>query len=345
MIAADHEFPPFEPHPLLLTGHLQTLATQIERRSLRRTEVGYRERLFRVAPDSQVQTFARLQPDPRRAPLVIVLHGLAGDSGTSYVLGIAEKAFTAGFSAVRMNLRNCNDTEHLTPTIYHAGMTGDIAAVASELAAQDGVPRIYLAGGSLGGAMILRLLGELGPEAPAWLRGAAVISPPLDLGATQRWVDHEPSARLYRNFFLDRMKERMRVKIARYPGLCDARGLDRIRTIREFDERYTSVLGGYGDAARYYAETSALPVMSRVARPTLVVHAQDDPIIPIEPFRAPELARSAALRVMITKHGGHCAFLARKPVQGPGWRDIGRFWAENRVVEFLCRIDARERAT
>src|SRR5690606_25465969 len=119
--------------------------------------------------------------EDRRRPVVLLVHGLTGSADSGYMRGTADKAHEAGFSAVRLNVRNCGGTEHLTPTLHHAAMTTDVRAVIEELAWRDGVSALFVCGFSLGGNLVVRTLAEYGDRPPAALRGAAAVSPPLDL--------------------------------------------------------------------------------------------------------------------------------------------------------------------
>jgi predicted alpha/beta-fold hydrolase len=339
----DLDFPPFQPHPWLEGPHAQTLATQLPRRALVRRSGASEARLFRVDATSEVLAWCRWQPDRGRAPLVLLLHGLAGSAEADHMLGLAEKCFLTGFSTVRLNMRGCGDTEHLARSIYHAGMTEDIEHVARALHEQDGVERVYLAGCSLGGGMALRWLGELGAAAPAWLRGAAVVSPAVDLAASQHCLDEEPGCRVYREFFLRGLKEQLRARAKMHPGFVDVSGIGRIKTLRDFDRVYTGPLSRYETVERYYTEASALPLLGDVRRPALIVTAQDDPFIPYASFRAQQVQQNAWIRLVAPQQGGHVAFIGGRPSEHRSWCDLDRHWAENRVAQFLDHLEQGSR--
>ncbi|HEX5706134.1 MAG TPA: hypothetical protein VFX96_02485, partial [Pyrinomonadaceae bacterium] len=113
-----------------------------------------------------------------------------------------------------------------------------------------------------------------------------------------------------------------------YPDLYDARDVRRVRTIRDFDDLYTARHGGFRDAADYYERCSALRFIHRIRVPTLIVHAQDDPFIPFDSFRHPDIEANPNVLLLAPEHGGHVAFLADA-------RGEERYWAEGRVVEFF----------
>ncbi len=325
---------PFEPHPFLRGGHAQTLAaaTNPARAKVSKQERPlYEPRLVEVEPGSRVKVECRWQPARREAPTLVLMHGLEGSADSPYVRSTARKAFQSGFNVACLNMRNCGDTEHLSATLYHNGLTGDIDRVVEELTAGEGLSRVFLGGFSMSGNMVLRLAGEYGDEAPRTLAGVCAVSPSIDLAGCAARIEH-PSNLLYETSFVRSMRKRMRRKGRLWPDIYDTRGLWRLRTVRQFDERFTAPHGGFHDASDYYARTSALPVIPRIRVPTLVLHALDDPFIPSEPFRAPEVAANPSVLLVLTERGGHVGFYAGAAPPGED-----RFWAENRVVEF-CRM-------
>jgi predicted alpha/beta-fold hydrolase len=130
------------------------------------------------------------------------------------------------------------------------------------------------------------------------------------------------------------LRRRIRRKAATHPELYDARDIRRVRTIRQFDERYTAPHGGYRDADDYYARASSLPVIRDIRVPSLVLHADDDPIIPSASFRDPSIADNPNVLLVVTPGGGHVGFFAGAPRAGEDRR-----WAENRVVEFFRLLE------
>jgi|ERR1041384_537487 predicted alpha/beta-fold hydrolase len=322
---------PFRPHPLFANGHAQTLAAFAwpRRRSLS-TARQDEARTFEVEPGVRVLVHCRWQRERRAQPALLVVHGLEGSSESKHVLGTAEKAYRAGFNALRLNLRTCGDTQHLTPTLYHSGMTHDLLAVIRELIARDGLTEIFLGGYSLGGNMSLKLAGDEGAGLPREVRAVFAVSPPIDLAACAeaiRWRSNW----LYQYDFMRRLRRRLRIANKLYPDRYDLRDLHKVRTIREFDARFTAPVGGFRDVDDYYARASALPRIPDISRPALIIHAQDDPFIPFASFRDPRLTTNPFVVLLTPQYGGHVGFVAAKSTQED------RFWAENRVVEF-CRM-------
>ena len=153
---------PFVPPRLLSPGDLQTLGAYFWRGRFGAMDVsGDEARLFDIEPGTQVLGRCRWQPHRKEHPTVVMWHGIEGSSNSPYMLITAEKAFRAGFNVVRMNVRNCGETDDLTPTLYHAGLTDDARIVIDELINKDGLARIIVVGFSLGGNQVLKLGGEL----------------------------------------------------------------------------------------------------------------------------------------------------------------------------------------
>lgn len=327
---------PFRAHKLLRGGHAQTLAAafRVTRLKLLREERGlYESRLVEVDADARVLLKCRWQQDRRGAPTLLLLHGLEGSSESLYVVGTSQKAYRAGFNVVRMNMRTCGGTEHLATTLYNSGMTGDINRVLSEeLAGRERLPRIYVAGFSMSGNMVLKLAGDYGSNFPAALAGVVAVSPSVDIAACARAVERRANV-LYRLSFMRSLRRRVRAKARLHPGLYDTRDLRRVRNVRQFDERYTAPHGGYRDARDYYERASSLRVIPRIEVPTLILHAADDPIIPADPFLDPSTAANPSVLLVFTRGGGHVGFISGAS------GDEDRRWAENRAVEFCRMLD------
>ena len=319
----------FEPHPLLRNPHAQTLASSFwPRRFPRLPRSTPRE--FEVEPGTRIRGECHWQSEPREHPTLVLVHGLEGSSESGYMLGLAERAFTAGWNAVRLNQRNCGGTESLTPTLYNSGLSGDFRAVLDEFIKRDSLPEIFFAGYSMGGNLVLKMAGELAGVAPPQLRGVAAVCPALELAQCVDAVDL-PSNFVYQWHFVNGLKNRMRRKVHLFPGKFDLGPMARVRTLREFDDVITATYCGFRDASDYYARCSALRVVGEIRVPTLVVTAQDDPFVPFASFSDPAVAGNSQIRLLAPEHGGHCAFISRHGGDN-------RFWAEARVMEFFSEL-------
>ena len=315
----------FEPHPLLRNRHAQTLAAAFwPRRFPRLPQSTPRE--FQTEPGTKILGECHWQPGPRERPTLVLVHGLEGSSQSGYMLGLAERALSNGWNAVRLNQRNCGGTESLTPTLYNSGLSGDYRAVLFELIERDSLPEIFFAGYSMGGNLVLKMAGELANAAPRQLRGVVAVCPCIDLALCADALAR-PGNFVYQGHFVRNLKERMRRKAQLFPGKFDLAPMARARTVRDFDDVITARYCGFRDASDYYARSSALRVLAEIRVPTLVITAQDDPFVPFASFADPALANNSYITLTAPPHGGHCAFISRQDGNA-------RFWAEARVMEF-----------
>lgn len=316
----------FVPRPRLRHGHVMTLFCWAARRRLSLPQP--EARLVQVTPDTQVLAHCYWQPDRAAHPTILGLHGLEASSSAHYMRGIADKALRAGFNAVLLNQRNCGGTEHLAPGLYHSGLIEDAAVLIRELAVRDGITRVVAAGYSLGGNLALRLAGTHAPAALPTLKGVCAVSPVLDLEACVRALERRSNV-VYQWNFVRNLKNRMRRKQEHHPGAFDLSHLSGIRTVREFDAAYTAPYFGFQSVEDYYYRAAALRVIDRIEVPALIITAEDDPFVPHESFRDPAIAANPNVKVVITKHGGHCGFLTTPNGSG----DDG-YWAERQIVDF-----------
>jgi predicted alpha/beta-fold hydrolase len=327
---------PFKVHPVFKGGHAQTLSAYAwpRRRRLRPTLSNDEPRLFQVDDGVQILARCRWQPNRQGRSTLIIWHGMEGSIDSVYMWSTADKAFRAGLNVIRVNYRNCGGSEHLTPTLYHGGLSSDLRAVIAELIAKDGLKRILLLGFSLGGNMVLKLAGEYGERPPHEIIAACAISPSVDLKASTELILKD-SNWIYHMNFVHSVKNRIRLKNHLYPELYDVGKLTEIKTIKDFDELFTSRANGFVDADDYYHQASCIRIVHKIQLPTLIIHAEDDPFIPFEPLRQDTFAENPYLLLIRTDRGGHVAFLSAAD------KTEDRFWAENRAVEF-CKLAETE---
>jgi hypothetical protein len=305
-----------------------TLAGTFARRRCERLPAGV-ERRFRVDHETEILGVCHWQPEPRRCPTLVLLHGLEGSVDSSYMLGTAEKAYAAGFNAVRLNQRNCGAGEACTPSLYNSSLSCDPRAVVLELAERDRLQEIFVCGWSMGGNVILKMVGEFGASPPPALRGAAGVAPSVNLSLSADAISARENL-LYEWHFVRNLKRRTRRKTALHPGryaVIRADGLSRVRTIRQFDDAVVAPVFGYGDAEDYYQQASALNSIAQISVPTLILAAQDDTFVPVRTFEHPAIRGNPNITVVTPEYGGHCAFISR-------FDGEERFWAEARIVEF-----------
>ena len=317
----------FVPRRRLRGGHVQTIASFFLPRHIILPDA--EERLIEVDPGVRILCNCHWQANRQRALTVIIVHGLEGSSDSQYMLGIARKGLAAGMNVVRMNQRNCGNTDALSPTLYHSGRSQDIAAVARHFIAQEGISRIGLAGFSMGGNLVLKLAGEWASEGPREFRAVAAVCPSIDLAASADAL-HLRRNRLYEGYFMWKLRRRLRAKARLFPGVFDPSRLRGVTSLRDFDDKITAHYCGFAAAADYYARAAAANVVDRIAVPALILHAANDPFIRILPETRRKILSNPNISLVETADGGHCSFLAQPNGDG----DDGR-WAERRVIEFL----------
>ena len=295
-------------------------------------------RLVEVAPGVKVLCHCHWQPERSKALTIIVVHGLEGSSDSQYSRGIANKALRAGMNVIRYNQRNCGGTEALAPVLYHSGLSGDIAAVAKEVIAREGVSRLALVGFSMGGNLVLKLAGEWGKEGPAEFCAVAACCPALDLAASADAL-HRPVNRIYETYFLIALRRRMLRKVRLFPENFEPGRLCGLRSLREFDDKVTAYYCGFTGADDYYDRASAAHVVGQIAVPALVLHAANDPFIRITPETRKKILDNPNIRFVEAEDGGHCAFLGapNSAKLADSGRDDG-YWAESTIVNFLRRF-------
>ncbi len=313
---------PFAPPAWLRGGHRQTILGHGLRRLLR-WPLPAEDWPIDIGKDVRLLLRATWQPK-EESPALVIVHGLGGSDVSSYALSLGRLAFADGWHVVRMNMRGCGG-EGSCPLPYNAGLDSDLLAVVAAVARR--ASRIAVVGFSLGANLALLMAGRRRDILPPELRALAAISPPLDLARCAEALER-PENRLYQYRFLRELTRDYRARERRRPDLFPAGRERGVRTIREFDERITAPLGGYRGAADYYALSSAGPWLVAIERPSLVLTADDDPLVPVETVARWPL--SPAVCREITGTGGHVGFVSSS--RAPGW-----FWAAERVLDFVER--------
>lgn len=319
----------FAPRRGLVNGHLQTIVGNFLPRPAFRLPFVNDEVLVDPADGSRVVCHAHWHIGvdmPQRLTLVLV-HGLEGSSDSRYIQGLTVRAWAAGCNVVRMNMRNCGDSDALTPTLYHSGLSGDVGAVVEHYTGKFGLQRVALVGYSMGGNLVLKLAGEWRHRRP--LCAVATVCPVIDLAAGSDAL-HEPANRVYEWHFLRRLMRRYRRKAALFPARYRTHGIGPVRSLREFDDKIVAPHCGFRDADDYYYRVASARVVDRIAVPTLILRALDDPFIRVTPQTRSAILANRNITMVETAHGGHCAYLCSN-------RGDDIHWAESTVVRFLLQ--------
>ncbi|EON77521.1 Hydrolase, alpha/beta fold family functionally coupled to Phosphoribulokinase [Lunatimonas lonarensis] len=305
-------------HPeLLLGGHLQTIVPSLFRKVPRLPFE--RERIS--TPDGDFLDLDWLRRGSQN--LVVISHGLEGNSQRPYMVGMADFFSQMGYDVLNWNFRGCSGELNLQPIFYHSGATYDLEIVVRH--ACKSYRNTFLIGFSLGGNLTLKFLGESDPEKYG-IRKAVAISVPLDLGDSADKLS-KPGNWLYSQRFLKTLKGKVIAKAKLFPDLLSTKGLDRISTLRGFDDRVTGPLHGFRNASHYYESCSSIRYLDQISVPVLILNALNDPFLSKSCF--PEkLGRSLKNVFMEFPYfGGHVGFSPRQSGQP--------YWSEKRSFDFI----------
>jgi predicted alpha/beta-fold hydrolase len=313
---------PFD--PLFRNPHLQTIAGHYWKRPVGGA-FPVERRFFETEPGVQVLVESQRPKGPATGEVVLV-HGLEGSGEAGYMQSLSAAALDAGFAAHRFNMRTCGGTEKLSPTLYHAGLTGDLVAVLREFRREGRAPA-FLVGFSLGGNVVLKLAGEMGDEALPLVRGVCAVSTPLDLSACAHRIA-QPDNRFYERRFVIRMRDRL-CATGRYSKADFAD----LHTVIGIDQRITAPSFGFGDAENYYRTQSALRFLDGIRVPALLIQAKDDTFVPFEIFESAALRSNARIELRATDHGGHLGFIGRKP---------RRLWADGAIIDWILQQNVKK---
>jgi len=313
---------PFD--PLFRNPHWQTIAGHYWRRPRELARFPIERRLYRTEPNVQVMLLSQ-RPAGEAIGEIVMVHGLEGSADAVYLQSLSLAALQAGFAAHRLNMRTCGGTEHLCPTLYHAGLTGDLLHILREFRG-EGRPPAFLVGFSLGGNVVLKLAGEMGESAWPLFRGVSTVSTPLDLDACATQIA-EPENRIYHRRFVRRMRERLCAT-----GRYEKRHFAELHSVRAIDDRITAPSFGFGDAANYYRTQSALRFLDAIRVPALLIQAEDDTFIPFRVYRSEAVRSNPRIELLVTRYGGHLGFIGRKP---------RRFWVDQAIMEWVGEQNAK----
>lgn len=313
--------------PLIRQGDLQTTLARYWPQALDERRFPTESRLFHT--DSETRVLAKLNTQPgnipnAERPTVLAVHGLTACDHAPYMISTARAALASGFDVVRLNVRNCGGTEHLCRTLYHSGLTSDLAQVVEAL----GPRPLFVVGYSMGGNIALKLAGEWGSTPPEHVQAVCAVSPPVRLDLCSKNIGRLRNF-VYEKRFLLQLRAALRRKRAAIPEALPTAGLPKPASIWEFDDVYTAPAFGFVDAEDYYRQCSAARFLADIRVPTLVLHARNDPFIPFEAFDLAALRENPWISFLSPPHGGHVAFIARgRP----------RFWAQHQALRFFEAI-------
>lgn len=266
-----------------------------------------------------------------RRPLAVLVHGIGGSSSSSYVVRAAVALHRAGYHVARLDLRGAGESVPDVPTLYHAGLSDDLRVVTEHLTRDPRVDGVAIVGFSGGGSIALKLAAEASTAPVHGLRAVVSVSAPLDYTAIGPWMDTLRRAP-YRFHVLRGLSNAARAFAAAHPGRAHYRASDvrRMSSFRHYDGTIIVPMHGFADVDAYYAAASPGPLLGRITTPTLLVHADDDPMVPGWSVR-PWLSRaSGAVDVALSPRGGHLGWVGGFDEQS--WITA---WPTRRALAFL----------
>jgi uncharacterized protein len=259
--------------------------------------------------------------------LVILSHGLEGDSSRQYITGMVRLLNAHGYDCLAWNYRSCGGEMNLQPRFYHSGETTDLDWVVRH-AIGKGYTEIYLMGFSLGGNITLKYLGERGTQLPPEIKKAVVFSVPMDLSACSHNINKRENW-VYAKRFLGTLKTKAATKGTTYPQHINVGLLNQVKTVWDFDHFYTGPLHGFEGAEDYYRRCSSKYIVQNITIPTLIVNAKNDPLVPYESLPIAEIEQIPHVWLELTTQGGHCGFRPQMLA------DEGVYWSERRALDFF----------
>ncbi len=309
----------FKPAWWLPGSHLQTIWPALFRKKIKLNV--FRERL--ELPDHD---FLDLEwAGEEKENIVLILHGVAGSSQSSYAQGMLRTCVAAGWQAVFLHFRGCSHEVNRLERGYHAGETEDLNYVVQALLKRRKHVRLAIVGVSLGGNILLKWLSEQGRNAP--IVSAVAVSIPFDLANVANRFDRGLS-RVYQWWLLRELKRGLIKKIRFLPNYLNLKKIRKIKSFWEFDDQITAPMYGFKNAAHYYQLTSARQYLKTICKPTLIIHAANDPFM--TPDAIPVAAElSPTITMELSPKGGHVGFIGG---QVP-WK--ATYWLEERIPLFL----------
>ncbi len=318
--------PDYSPSFPFTSGHLQTLYPTL----LRKTPPTQPQRQrIEIEDGDFLDIDWHYSNGVRGEKLAVISHGLEGNSRKKYMLGMASTFVDHGWDVICLNFRGCSGEINRLPRLYHSGVTDDLHTVLIHGLNSGGYHQAVLVGFSMGGNQTLKYLGETPEKVPGQVKGAVVFSVPVLLAESGELMNRL-SNRIYMEYFMYGLREKIRLKAEMFPDIYDTEGLLKMKTFYPFDDKYTGPVHGFRGADDYYAKCSSRQFLDEIQIPTLLVQAKDDPFLPDSCYPYPEAEKNPNLFLEVPRHGGHVGFVNDR-------RD-STYWMEQRAVDFLAEF-------
>lgn len=319
---------PYDPPIWLRSAHIQTVSSSL----LRKVEgVEYFRERIETPDDDFIDLDWMRASEPNIGPrrVIVVSHGLEGNSDRTYVRGMARAFARRGWDVCAWNYRGCSGEPNRRFYSYHSGATDDLEFVIRHILSEDRYDMVGLVGFSLGGNLTLKYLGERGDQVDERISFGTAFSVPCDLASSSERMAR-PENYVYMKRFFRSLAEKARLKSEMYPGRIDPEVVLRMRTFREFDEYYTAPAHGFSSAVDYWKRASSSPFLEEIRKPTLLVNSYDDPFLSAECFPHDSSQANPHFHLLTPKHGGHVGFMASNAE--------GEYWSEKAAVQFADHV-------
>ena len=310
----------------MANSHIQTVYASLFRKPL---NISFTKKQFFLSDGDFLECYwHETNRQINNTPLVILFHGLAGSYKSPYIQGVVQELSNNGFNSVLMHFRGCTGNDNKLPRSYHSGDSGDALAWLNVVSAQFSHSKLFGVGYSIGGNMLLKLLGELGKKSP--LSAAVSVSAPLQLDICADAMNRGFS-KLYQHILLKSLNHSLEQKFEKHDmqrWIKIAKSdVSKIKTFWEFDGAYTAPIHGFTSAQDYYTRCSSKQFLKSIQTPTLIIHSSDDPFMtPAVLPKKEEL--STEITFELSAHGGHVGFIAGSFLQPD-------YWLEKRIIHFL----------
>jgi uncharacterized protein len=308
---------PYSPPGFLFSPHLETIFPAL----LRKVEIPPYSRERITTPDDDFLDLDWLQQGSEK--LVIISHGLEGNTQRPYIKGMAKAFFNTGYDVLAWNFRGCSEEMNRQLRFYHSGATDDLNTVINHCIDHKKYKAINLIGFSLGANVTLKFLGEKPPRNE--VKKAIAVSVPMDLKSSCEKIS-QPSNWIYAYRFLKSLKKKILIKSSLMPGL-DTIDIHKIKTLLQFDNRYTAPLHGFKDAIEYYNKCSSINFLPDIKTPTLIINTLNDPFLSASCFPSQTLKDHSSVTLEILLRGGHVGFTQ--------FNKNGLYWSEQRALDFV----------
>jgi predicted alpha/beta-fold hydrolase len=323
------DYPPFRPLSLMRSAHLQTVGAYL----LRGHQSEYKAAKH-VVPLEDGDRLVIHDDKPASwitgDRIAILFHGLCGCHLSPYMVRAADKLRRQGVRTFRIDMRGFGDSTLISKSHLHGGRHQDVISIVDFVHRLSPISKISLVGYSIGGNIILKTLGIWGDQSHQYVDSAIAVSPPVDLVYCS-WNLRQRGNRFYESYFVSRLKSQLTKRRRLVKDLVDNQVTPLPTRLVHWDDQFTAPCWGYRGAREYYQDASSGPVLDRVRVPTIILSAQDDPVVPFDMFD--NFSRSDQIELISPKQGGHLGFI------GQGLRDPDRYWMDWRICQWVTSLD------